>query len=644
MEPASAPTPEAEIARLREAVVDLERRLEAARALAASGAELHAEVVRRQREYEELARVARLVNETLDLTTVGERIADSVLGLLGVRGSALRLLQPDGALNAIALGGRAKEYPSSRDTVPSGVGLVGRAAAEGRPMWTEDIRVDPRFEMTPQMRERNAAVGIVAGLAVPLRVTGRVIGVLSVGSPTPRAFTEAEIALLQSFADQAAVAINNAQTQQALAKQAERLKILHEIDRGLIAEQAPVAIAEAALRPLRDLLGIPRAIVNLFDLEAGEVEWLAAVGRRRIYTGPGVRYPLRLAGDLEALRRGEPQVIDVDALPPSAEAEALLASGVHEYMVVPMIVGGELIGSVSFGGDRGQQFPPEQVSIAQEVATQLAIAIAQARLHERVKRQAAELEVRVQERTRELSAATAEAGRANQAKSEFLSRMSHELRTPLNAILGFAQLLEMDAASAEQRESVEQILRGGRHLLGLINEVLDISRIEAGRLQLSLEPVPVQETVRQAIELVQPSAAEAHVTVRAEAMGEALHVLADRQRLQQVLLNLLSNGVKYNRAGGTVTVACRETTARWLRIEVTDTGQGITADKLARLFTPFDRLGAEASAVEGTGLGLALSKSLVEAMGGTLKVRSEPEVGCTFSVELAVVAGPAPAE
>ena len=506
-------------------------------------------------------------------------------------------------------------------------------------MWTPDIRSDARFELNPEIRERNAALGIIAGLAVPLRVAGKVIGVLSVGSPTPRAFTEAEVALLQSFADQAAIAINNAQTQEALAKQAERLKILHEIDRGLMAEQAPAAIAEAALRPLRDLLGLPRAIVNLFDLEAGEVEWLAAVGRRRIYSGPGVRYPLRWAGDLEALRRGEPQVIDVDALPPSAEAEALLASGVHEYMVVPMIVGGELIGSVSFGGDRGQQFPPEQVSIAQEVATQLAIAIAQARLHERVKRQAAELEVRVQERTRELSAATAEAGRANQAKSEFLSRMSHELRTPLNAILGFAQLLEMDAASAEQRESVEQILRGGRHLLGLINEVLDISRIEAGRLQLSLEPVPLHETVRQAIELVRPSAAESRVSVRS-VVDEQLHVLADRQRLQQVLLNLLSNGIKYNRPSGVVTVSSEAVAPNRLRVRVTDTGEGIAADKLARLFTPFDRLGAEASAVEGTGLGLTLSKSLVEAMGGTMRVQSQPGTGSTFSVELTVVAGP----
>ena len=625
MEPASAQC-RAEVARLREAVADLERQLEAARARA-----------------RELARVAHLVNETLDLTTVSERIADGVLGLLGVHSSAIRLLQPDGALKAIALGGRAKEYAGSRDVVPSGVGLIGRAAVEGHPMWTADIRTDARFELNPEICDRNAEVGIVAGLAVPLRVAGTVIGVVSVGSPTPRAFTDPEIALLQTFADQAAVAINNAQAQEALAKQAERLRILHEIDRGLIAEQSPDAIAAAALRPLRELLGVPRAIVNLFDLAAGEVEWLAAAGRHRIRVGPGVRYSLQLMGDVEALKRGEMQVIDVEALPPSPEAQALLASGVHVYMVVPMIAGGELIGALSFGGAPGP-FPAEQVSIAQEAAAQLAIAIAQARLHERGKRQAQELEHRVEERTRELSAATAEADRANQAKSEFLSRMSHELRTPLNAILGFAQLLEIDAASPEQQESVDQILRAGRHLLGLINEILDISRIEAGRLQLSVEPVPVRETVRQAIELVQPSAAEPHVSVRAEVIDENLHVLADRQRLQQVLLNLLSNSIKYNRPGGTVTVSCEAGAEGRLRIHVTDTGDGIAADKLQRLFTPFDRLGAEASAVEGTGLGLALSKTLVEAMGGTLRVQSRPGTGSTFSVELAVASAPGVAD
>ena len=280
------------------------------------------------------------------------------------------------------------------------------------------------------------------------------------------------------------------------------------------------------------------------------------------------------------------------------------------------------------------------MSIAQEVAAQLAIALAQARLLERVKGQAAELEQRVADRTRELSAATAEADRANQAKSEFLSRMSHELRTPLNAILGFAQLLELDSQSAEQQESVEQILRAGRHLLGLINEILDISRIEAGRLQLSLEPVPVYETVRQAIDLVQPSAADAHVAVRSDAIDERVHVLADRQRLQQVLLNLLSNGVKYNRESGTVTVSCIEVAGRPAadrRDRHRPGHRGRQARTVVHAVRPARRRGQRD---RGTGLGLALSKSLIEAMGGTLRVTSRPEAGCTFSLDLALAAAP----
>jgi signal transduction histidine kinase/CheY-like chemotaxis protein len=609
-------------------------------ALALASARSHAEVVRRQHEAEELARVARLIGESLDLATVSERIADGVLELLGVDSSAIRLFDAaDGTLIPIALGGRAKGYAGARGKVPLGVGLIGAAAVQGLPMWTSDYRRDARFTTSPEIGDRNVAAGIVAGLAVPLRVAGTVTGVLSVGGPEPRVFTEREIALLQAFADQAATAIHNAQSRQALAQQAERLRILHEIDRALIAEQAPRAIAEAVVRPLRELLDVPRVIVNLFDLQSGQVEWLAAAGRRRIHSGPGIRYSLGLAGDLAALARGEPQVIEVAALGSTPEADALLASGVTVYMVVPMIAGGELIGSVSLGAAT-RAFPAERVEIAQEVATQLAIAMAQARLHERIQRQAEELERRVEERTQELRAATAEADRANQAKSEFLSRMSHELRTPLNAILGFGQLLEMEALPAPQRESVEQILRAGRHLLGLINEVLEISRIEAGRLQLSLEPVPVLETLRQALELIRPSASELGVSLAAETIDEHLHVLADRQRLQQVLLNLLSNAVKYNRANGRVSVACSAAPGERLRIAVTDTGGGIAADKLARLFTPFDRLGAEASDVEGTGLGLALSKTLVEAMGGAMLVESRPGGGSTFTVELTLVAGP----
>jgi PAS domain S-box-containing protein len=449
------------------------------------------------------------------------------------------------------------------------------------------------------------------------------------------------------------------QAQDALGKYARRLDILHEIDRAVIAAEAPVAIAEAALRRLRDLLDVPRAIVNLFDLEAGEVEWLAAVGRRRVHRGPGVRFSLRLMGDVQALRRGELQVIDVDALSRGPEVEALLGSGVHVYMVVPMIAGGELIGGLSFGGAPGQ-FPAEHISIAQEVATQLAIAITQARLHERVKRQAEELEARVQERTVELTAANeqlqqqiaerwraeAEADRANRAKSDFLSRMSHELRTPLNGIIGFAQLLELDAKSPDERESVEHILKGGRHLLALINEVLDLARIEAGKLSISLEPVSVSDVVCSALDLVRPQAAVRGVRLPAT-MTSDRYVTADRQRLQQVLLNLLSNAVKYNREHGEVAVSCEESPAGRVRLIVSDTGAGIPSEMLDRLFTPFDRLGAEQTGIDGTGLGLALSKRLVEAMGGVIQVQSGAR-GTAFTIELeasAALAGAAvPAE
>jgi two-component system cell cycle sensor histidine kinase/response regulator CckA len=175
-----------------------------------------------------------------------------------------------------------------------------------------------------------------------------------------------------------------------LGRHDERLRILHQIDRALLAAESPEAIAASALPPLREVLGVPRAIVNLFDLAAGEVEWLAAAGRKRIHAGPGVRYSIRLMGDVEALKGGEPQFIDVHALPPSPEVDALLASGVHAYAVVPMIARGELIGALSFGGE-SCSFSEEQMSIAKEAAAQFAIALMQARLNERVTRQAQEL-------------------------------------------------------------------------------------------------------------------------------------------------------------------------------------------------------------------------------------------------------------
>ncbi|MBE7157653.1 MAG: PAS domain S-box protein [Rhodospirillales bacterium] len=228
-----------------------------------------------------------------------------------------------------------------------------------------------------------------------------------------------------------------------------------------------------------------------------------------------------------------------------------------------------------------------------------------------------------------------EAERANAAKSEFLSRVSHELRTPLNAILGFGQLLELDVADAPQRESVEHILKAGRHLLDLIDELLDISRIETGRVAFACEPVPVNEAVQKAIDFVRPLAEKASVELAVDSQPDrSVHVQADLRRLTQVLLNLLSNAVKYNHAGGRVVVRCRDTgNSSRLRIEVSDTGPGISPGEQHLIFAPFARLAAT-NAVPGTGLGLFLSKVLVEAMDGRLGLESIPGQGSTFWVEL----------
>lgn len=241
----------------------------------------------------------------------------------------------------------------------------------------------------------------------------------------------------------------------------------------------------------------------------------------------------------------------------------------------------------------------------------------------------------------EIRRAREAAERANRAKSEFLSRMSHELRTPMNAILGFGQLLAADELASEQKEGVEQILRAGNHLLGLIDEVLDISRIEMGRLQLTPEALDVREVLDEAIGLVRPLAVQRRIQIEvdlADTIGHAL--LADRQRLKQVLLNLLSNAITYNREGGRVTVVGGPGAEARLRISVNDTGHGISSEQMHRLFSPFDRLGAEGLGVEGTGLGLALSKSLVEAMSGTIGVESTPGVGSTFWIELPLAGEP----
>ncbi len=240
-----------------------------------------------------------------------------------------------------------------------------------------------------------------------------------------------------------------------------------------------------------------------------------------------------------------------------------------------------------------------------------------------------------------LNDAKEEAERANLAKSEFMSRMSHELRTPLNSVLGFAQILQMEMSSAEELELIGYIVKSGGYLLELINEVLDISRVESGSIAVELEVVSSAELVRQCVEMVSAQAFEHDVTIIDNCDNDC-YVRADFQRLKQVLVNLLSNAIKYNVRGGSVTLDCDDADGR-MRLSVTDTGPGVAPDLHERLFAPFDRLDAESRGIEGTGLGLALSKGLMEAIGGSIGVESAPGAGSTFWLDLPI-ASPAPSD
>jgi len=269
------------------------------------------------------------------------------------------------------------------------------------------------------------------------------------------------------------------------------------------------------------------------------------------------------------------------------------------------------------------------------------------RAQQEVMRLNEQLEQRVDERTLQLALANAElanaieeARSANQAKSAFLSSMSHELRTPLNAILGFAQILTSDTLPStleQKKEFANHILKSGRHLLTLINEILDLAKVESGTVTLSMEPVALADTLLETRTMVEPIAASRGVRVLFPETPGAV-VLADRTRLKQVLLNLLSNAVKYNRESGAVVVTCEQVAPTRLRLSVQDTGAGLDAEQVASLFQPFNRLGQEGGSQEGTGIGLVVTKRLVELMGGDIGVTSSPGVGSVFWIELATTA------
>ena len=249
------------------------------------------------------------------------------------------------------------------------------------------------------------------------------------------------------------------------------------------------------------------------------------------------------------------------------------------------------------------------------------------------------LEQQVQQRTEEFRHAKEEAEQANRAKSDFLSSMSHELRTPLNAILGFGQLLQFDNRDDQAKDSIDEILNAGNHLLALINEVLDLSRIESGQLDISMDEISLNELLADCIKLLTPSLATLQLTLTDNISSQTNHLIhADYTRFKQVMLNLLSNAVKYNREQGSISLDCEPRSAELLRIRVTDTGTGLTEQQQAQLFIPFERAGAENLSIEGTGIGLVITKRLLELMEGEIGFSSQTGNGSCFWVDIRLCA------
>jgi PAS domain S-box-containing protein len=367
--------------------------------------------------------------------------------------------------------------------------------------------------------------------------------------------------------------------------------------------------AEAALRTSEERLQRSQSYANIgtwdWDIASGELYWSERIAP--LFGGPQGHLETTYESFLNAVHPDDRQYV-IDSV------DACVGQGAH-YDIEHRVVWPD--GTVHWVKESGDVVraddgkPLHMLGVVQEITR---------------RKQAEE----------ELILAREEAERANRAKSEFLSSMSHELRTPMNVILGFAQLLEADTATPlapSQKEDVQQILKAGGHLLTLINEVLDLARIESGKIDLSIESVCASDVLRECMDLVEPLARQRGIRVVNE-VSASFNVQADRTRLRQALINLLSNAVKYNRENGTIRCAALRTPEGMVRIGISDTGVGLTAAQQQGLFQAFNRLGAENSAVEGTGIGLALTRDLVELMGGKVGVESAVGEGSTFWVEL----------
>ncbi|MBI4537270.1 MAG: GAF domain-containing protein [candidate division NC10 bacterium] len=587
------------------------------------------------------------------LEEILQTLVQATAALSGAAGVHLYLLDEGTQSLSVRLGVGTPSDSRLRGPVRVGEGLTGRVAATREPLAVPDCREDSPLRL-PHLPQRE---GLVSYLGLPVRMGDRLLGVLALSAPAPRSYSADEIDRLSVFADQTAIALENARLAALAGRREAELKALLRAGRSLMAETELAAILNRIVEEAAEISGCSHVKVMLVDRGSGVLSVGALKGTARSIED---RLPLGSGHSGLVALTGEPLYCD-DAPndPRNAYAAQDRALGIVTYLGLPIKLQDEGLGVLSFNTTTPRVYTQEELSYLTAFADEAAMAIEHVRLHEAIRHHMDELERRVQERTRRLEEAL-------KVKAEFVARMSHELRTPLNFILGYAQLLRQQIGgglSAKQSRFVDRVYTAGNHLLGLVEDLLDLSLAESGRQRLRLERIPLAAIVRDVLELysVQAAQKELRLDIR---LDPGLELVADRGKLVQILSNLIGNAIKFSSAGGVIFLGGRQ--ASWpaegpdrvtpggetaplftrehgVELFVEDNGVGIAAEDLERIFFGFTQVERASLATGGgAGIGLTVVRTLVTLHGGRVWAESDGlGRGACFRVRLpALPAGP----
>ena len=537
-----------------------------------------------------------------------------------------------------------------------GRGPTGTAIRTGKPSTCKNILTDPRYA---SWRTGATERGYASSIALPLIANGRALGALNIYAPEPDAFDADEVELLTELADDLAFGIMALRTRterdradQAHREYSERLDLLVDIALSISSAPDLGTLLDRLIRRLVEAIAAAdMGAIYVYDPEMQMLIPGACVGYDSgAFSQIRLRLGESISGKVFQRRRSsltrsrqEADAVRGDLQPENTRLFRLARGGLGVLSNICVPLGtrtGEGIGTLTLGSTHAA-FSHDDLSLLESVAVEVAMAIQNSRLHEQVQHHAAELEQRVIQRTQDLAIARERAEQADRVKSIFLASMSHELRTPLNSIIGFTGIMLQGLAgplNAEQSKQLNMVRDSSRHLLNLINDVLDISRIEAGQLEIVAEPFDMRVVIDEAVRAVSPLAAKKGLALLTRVAPEVGQIVSDRRRVRQILINLLNNAVKFTDEGQVrVESQVRD---GWLVTDVVDTGIGIRREDMGKLFEAFQQIETGRTRQhEGTGLGLSICKRLTQMLGGEISVESDWGLGSTFTFRVPIAAG-----